>query len=92
MSQRILPAEVSNTIVIQLNEHPRNELSKYTQNPRLTFHVRPNPCYFMGLLLYTEMAPLLPGMKIIGIKLKPVPVRAKNHKCLLVSLDLADFY
>lgn len=39
MSQTILPAEVSNTIMIQLNEHPRrNELSKYTQNPRLTFH------------------------------------------------------
>lgn len=44
------------------------------------------PCYFMGLLFYTELVPLLSGMKIIWIKLKPVPLRAKNHKCLLVSV------
>jgi len=48
-----------------MNEHPRrNELSKYTKNPRLNFHKRPKPCYFMGLLFDTEMAPLLPGIKI----------------------------
>lgn len=46
----ILSAEVSNTIVIQLNGDPRrNECSKYTQNPRLTSHMRPNRCYLMGL-------------------------------------------
>lgn len=46
---------------------------------------RAKPCYFMGLLFYTELVPLS-GMKIIWIKLKPVPLRAKNHKCLLVSV------
>lgn len=52
---------------------------------------RPKPCYFMGLLFYTEMAPLLLGMKIIWIKLKPVPLRAKTHKCLLVVFIWLNF-
>lgn len=48
--------------------------------------MRGNPWYFMGLLFYTELVPLLSGMNIIWIKLKPVPLRAKIHKCLLVSV------
>lgn len=86
---RILPAEVSNTVVIQLNESPRRtELFTYTQNPRLTW-ARPNLFCFLGLLFPMVIAPLVLGMKIIWIKLKLVPFKAKIHSvCLLDWLIL----
>lgn len=81
---RIRPAEVSNTIVIQLTESPRRiELFTCTQTPRMTLE-RPNLCCFLGLLFHMVMFTLVPGMKIIWIKLKPVPFKAKAHNvCLL---------
>lgn len=53
------------------------------QNLRLIL-AGPNLCCFLDLLFHMVMSPLLSGMKISWIKLKPVPFKAKTHKvCLL---------
>lgn len=89
---RIIPAEASYTVVIQLNESPgRIELFTYIQNPMLTL-ARPNLCCFLGLLFHVVMFSLVPGMKIIWVKWKPVPFKAKPHNvCLLDWLNFIKY-